>query len=378
MLFSQIIGHEDIKKKLIQSVKENRIAHAQLFLGPEGTGKLALAIAYAQYINCTNKGENDSCGVCPSCKKFNTLAHPDLHFVFPNASNKTVKTSPESDLFLTEWREYLTSCDCYASLPNWYNALDIENKQGLINVRDASTIIRKLNLKSYEAEYKVVIIWMAERLNTEASNRLLKLVEEPPEKTLFILVSENQEELLMTIRSRTVLMKIPKLTYNDVSEALVKKFNCNAENAHNAAVLSNGNWILATNYVGNQDEEKIYFTFFQKWMRYCFKFNAPELIDFIANDIKSLGREKQKEFLAYGLNLFHNALFINNGLINNVLLPEDEKAFLRNFAPFISNNNIDLITELFEESIRQIERNGNAQLIFLDDSFKIFNYFKMK
>ena len=182
----------------------------------------------------------------------------------------------------------------------------------------------------------------------------------------------------MTIRSRTVLMKIPKLTYNDVSEALVKKFNCNAENAHNAAVLSNGNWILATNYVDNQDEEKIYFTCFQKWMRYCFKFNAPELIDFIANDIKSLGREKQKEFLAYGLNLFHNALFINNGLINNVLLPEDEKAFLKNFAPFISNNNIDLITELFEESIRQIERNGNAQLIFLDDSFKIFNYFKMK
>ena len=378
MLFSQIIGHEDIKKKLIQSVKENRIAHAQLFLGPEGTGKLALAIAYAQYINCTNKRENDSCGECPSCKKFNALAHPDLHFIFPSTTNKNVKKDPESDLFLTEWREYLTSCDCYASLPNWYNALDIENKQGLINVRDASTIIKKLNLKSYEAEYKVVIIWMAERLNTEASNRLLKLVEEPPEKTLFILVSENQEELLMTIRSRTVLMKIPKLTYNDVSEALVKKFNCNAENAHNAAVLSNGNWILATNYVDNQDEEKIYFTFFQKWMRYCFKFNAPELIDFIANDIKSLGREKQKEFLAYGLNLFHNALFINNGLINNVLLPEDEKAFLKNFAPFISNNNIDLITELFEESIRQIERNGNAQLIFLDDSFKIFNYFKMK
>lgn len=378
MLFSQIIGHEDIKKKLIQSVKENRIAHAQLFLGPEGTGKLALAIAYAQYINCTNKRENDSCGECPSCKKFNALAHPDLHFIFPSTTNKNVKKDPESDLFLTEWREYLTSCDCYASLPNWYNALDIENKQGLINVRDASTIIRKLNLKSYEAEYKVVIIWMAERLNTEASNRLLKLVEEPPEKTLFILVSENQEELLMTIRSRTVLMKIPKLTYNDVCEALVKKFNCNAENAHNAAVLSNGNWILATNYVDNQDEEKIYFTFFQKWMRYCFKFNAPELIDFIANDIKSLGREKQKEFLAYGLNLFHNALFINNGLINNVLLPEDEKAFLKNFAPFISNNNIDLITELFEESIRQIERNGNAQLIFLDDSFKIFNYFKMK
>ena len=378
MLFSQIVGHEDIKKKLIQSVKENRIAHAQLFLGPEGTGKLALAIAYAQYINCTNKGENDSCGVCPSCKKFNTLAHPDLHFVFPNASNKTVKTSPESDLFLTEWREYLESCDCYASLPNWYNAFGCENKQGLINVRDASTIIKKLSLKSYEAEYKVAIIWMAERFNIEAANRLLKSLEEPQEKTLFILISENQEDLLMTIRSRTVMMKIPKLTYNEVYDALIKKFNCGEECAHNAALLSNGNWILANNYIDNQDEDNLYFSCFQKWMRYCFKFSAPELIDFIANDIKPLGREKQKEFLSYGLNMFHNALFINNGLMNNVFLPENEKNFLKNFAPFISNNNIDLISELFEESINQIERNGNASMIFLDDSFKIFNYFKIK
>jgi DNA polymerase-3 subunit delta' len=182
----------------------------------------------------------------------------------------------------------------------------------------------------------------------------------------------------MTIRSRTVLMKIPKLSYDEVRNALVKKFDCSTESAHNAALLSNGNWIQANNYIDNQDDEKVYFSCFQKWMRYCFKFNAPELIDFIANDIKPLGREKQKEFLSYGLNMFHNALFINNGLINNVLLPDDEKNFLRNFAPFISNNNIDLITELFEESINQIERNGNAHLIFLDDSFKIFNYFKMK
>ena len=378
MLFSQIIGHEDIKKKLIQSVKENRIAHAQLFLGPEGTGKLALAIAYAQYINCTNKGENDSCGVCPSCKKFNNLAHPDLHFVFPSTTNKNVKKDPESDLFLTEWREYLKSCDCYANLSNWYNAFEVENKQGIINVHDAATIIRKLSLKTYEAEYKIAIIWMAEKLNLEASNKLLKLLEEPQDKTLFILISENQEELLMTIRSRTVMMKIPKLSYNEVRDALVKKFNCNAENAHNAAVLSDGNWILASHYIENQDEEKFNFACFQKWMRYCFKFSAPELIDFIANDIKSLGREKQKEFLSYGLNMFHNALFINNGLLNHVLLTEEEMNFMKNFAPFVSNKNIDLISELFEESINQIERNGNAQMIFLDDSFKIFNYFKIK
>ena len=378
MLFSQIIGHEDIKAKLIQSVKENRVAHAQLFLGQEGTGKLALAIAYAQYINCTNRGEHDSCGICPSCKKYNALAHPDLHFIFPTTTNKNVKKDPESDLFLAEWREYLEKCETYADLSSWYNALDVENKQGAINVRDAATIMRKLNLKAYEAEYKVAIIWMAEKLNVQAANKLLKVLEEPPEKTLFILISENQEELLTTIRSRTVLMKIPKLTLDEVQNALVNKFGCDYNVARNAAVLANGNWILAQSYINDQEDEKIYFQSFQKWMRYCFRFSASELIDFIANDIKSLGREKQKEFLAYGLNFFHNALLMNNGLSDNVLLPEDEKAFLKNFAPFISNNNIDLITELFEESINQIERNGNASLIFLDDSYKIFNYFKMK
>lgn len=378
MLFSQIIGHEDIKAKLIQSVKENRVAHAQLFLGQKGTGKLALAVAYAQYINCANKGENDSCGECPSCKKYNALAHPDLHFIFPNTTNKNVKKDPESDLFIADWREYLEKCECYADLSSWYNALDVENKQGSINVRDAATIMRKLNLKAYEAEYKVAIIWMAEKLNIQAANKLLKLLEEPSDKTLFILISENQDEILTTIRSRTVLMKIPKLTLEEVQKALVEKFSCDINVARNAAVLANGNWILAQRFVDDYEDEKLYFQCFQKWMRYCFKFSASELIDFIANDIKSLGREKQKEFLAYGLNFFHNAMMMNNGLRDNVMLPDDEKAFLNNFAPFISNNNIDMISELFEESINQIERNGNASIIFMDNSFKIFNYFKMK
>ena len=211
MLFSQIIGHEDIKKKLIQSVKENRIAHAQLFLGPEGTGKLALAIAYAQYVNCTNKGENDSCGECPSCKKFNNLAHPDLHFIFPSTTNKNVKKDPESDFFLTEWREYLESCECYANISSWHNALDAENKQGIINVRDASTIIRKLNLKTYESEYKVAIIWMAERLNIEAANKLLKLLEEPPENVIFILATTEEHKILPTILSRCIRFEFKKI-----------------------------------------------------------------------------------------------------------------------------------------------------------------------
>lgn len=378
MLFSDIIGHEDIKSKLIQSVKDNRVAHAQLFLGPEGSGKLSLAIAYAQYINCSNRGENDSCGECPSCRKYNALAHPDLHFIFPTATNKSVKKDPESELFLAEWREYIERCEAYADLSSWYNALDVENKQGVINVRDASSIMRKLNLKAYEAEYKVVIIWMAEKLNIQAANKMLKLLEEPPEKTLFILVSENHEELLTTVRSRTVLVKVPKLPFDDVQTSLIQKFSCGIEEARDAATLANGNWILASRYVNEQEDDKFYFSCLQKWMRYCFKFNAPELIDFIANDIKSLGRERQKEFLSYALNFFHNVLLFNNNLNDNVLLPDDEKKFLSNFAPFINSNNIELICGLFEESINQIERNGNASLIFLDDSYMIYNYFKIK
>lgn len=378
MLFSQIIGHDDIKQKLIQSVKENRVAHAQLFLGPEGTGKLALAIAYAQYLNCTDKRENDSCGVCASCKKYNALAHPDLHFVFPSTTNKSVKKDPESELFITEWREYLQSCDSYAALSSWYDSLEVENKQGIINVRDAATIMRKLSLKTYEAEYKVAIIWMAEKLNAQAANKLLKLLEEPPEKTLFILVAENQEELLTTVLSRTVLMKIPKLSVEVLQNALSQRLGASSQEAYNAASLADGSWLLACHYLKDQDDEKFYATSFQKWMRYCFRFAAPEIIDFIANDIKPLGREKQKEFLSYGLNIFHNALLTNNNMSDKVLLPSDEKNFLTNFAPFITLNNIALITELFEESINQIERNGNASLIFLDSSFKMYNYFKMK
>lgn len=378
MLFSQIIGQEDIKKKLIQSVKESRVAHAQLFLGPEGTGKLSLAIAYAQYINCKNRTDADSCGVCPSCRKFNSWIHPDLHFMFPTTINKSVRKDPESDLFITEWREYLKSCNTYANLPDWYDFIDVENKQGIINVRDAYTILRKLSFKAYESEYKVAIIWMAEKLNQQCANKLLKLLEEPPEKTVFILIADNQGELLSTIRSRTVLLKIPKLGFQEIKDALVQQFDCSEKEAHNSATLANGNWILACRYLRRQEDEKFYFHAFQKWMRYCFRFNAPKLIDFIVNDIRPLGREKQKEFLEYGLNIFHNSLFFNNNMMNNVLLPDEEKIFIGNFSPFINPNNIELICELFEESINQIGRNGNASIIFLDDSYKIYNYLKIK
>ena len=378
MLFSEVIGHEELKKRLIQSVRESRVSHAQLFLGPEGSGKLPLALAYAQYINCTNRSETDSCGVCPSCRKFMSLTHPDLHFVFPTATNKGVKQNPESDLFISEWREYLADCQCYADLSDWFNKLDIENKQGVINVRDAVTILRKLSFKAYESEYKIAIIWMADKLNVQCANKLLKLIEEPPAKTLFILIAENQEELLTTIRSRCMLVKVPKITMPEVQDALVQKFACSAQEAYDAAALADGNWLMAQHFVKDKEDEKLYAGIFQKWMRYCFKGAVPELIDLVANDIKPLGREKQKEFLEYGLNIFHNSLLFNNSMSDYVLLPTDEKNFTQNFAPFINIRNVGQICSLFEESINQIERNGNASIIFTDNSLKITKLLRVK
>ena len=378
MLFSEIVGHDDLKKRLIQSVNENRVAHAQLFVGTEGSGKMALAIAYAQYINCQNRTESDSCGVCPSCKKYMSLSHPDLHFIFPTATNKSVKKDPESDLFLAEWREYFSDCQGYVNLSEWFDKLDIENKQGIINVRDASTVIRKLSFKSYESEYKVVILWMPEKLNVFSANKLLKLIEEPPEKTLFLLVAGNQEEVLSTIRSRCVLVKVPRLDTAVIKDALVEKCGCSEQLALDAATMSNGSWPLAKRFSNDIDNEMLYADTFRKWMRYCFKGAVPELIDFVANEIKGLGREKQKALLEYGLNIFHCSLLINNNISSAVMLTSAEKTFAQNFAPYINMKNVTQICALFEESINQIVRNANAQLVFMDDSLKMSKLLRLR
>lgn len=378
MLFSEIVGHDDLKQRLIQSVNENRVAHAQLFVGTEGSGKMALAIAYAQYINCQNRTESDSCGACPSCKKYMSLSHPDLHFIFPTATNKSVKKDPESDLFLAEWREYFSDCQGYVNLSEWFDKLDIENKQGIINVRDASTVIRKLSFKSYESEYKVVILWMPEKLNVFSANKLLKLIEEPPEKTLFLLVAENQEEVLSTIRSRCVLVKVPRLDSAVIKDALVEKCGCSEQLALDAATMSNGSWPLAKRFSNDIDNEMLYADTFRKWMRYCFKGAVPELIDFVANEIKGLGREKQKALLEYGLNIFHCSLLINNNISSAVMLTSAEKTFAQNFAPYINMKNVTQICALFEESINQIVRNANAQLVFMDDSLKMSKLLRLR
>ena len=377
MQFKDVIGQEEVKRKLILSVQENRVPHAQLFLGPEGNGKLPLALAYAQYILCPHRSATDSCGVCPSCQKISKLTHPDLHFVMPTTTTKSVKSNPESDLFLNEWREYVLQNEGYVDTSSWYSFLEVENKQGAIYVRDASTLLRKLNFKAYEGDYKIAIIWMAEKLRTDTANKLLKLLEEPPEKTLFILIAEDQEELLATIRSRTSLVKVPRLDLEAIQDALVHRLNCSAQQASDAAMIAEGSWIKAKEYVKDADDQKYYFRTFQQWMRLCFKAAVNELIDF-SNNIKSIGRERQKDLLEYGLGIIRNAQLFNNNLATLVMLPEEEKKFNAGFAPFVNASNIVQIIELLEEASRQIERNGYAPIIFLDCSFKIAKLLRVK
>ena len=377
MQFKSIIGQDEVKRKLIMSVQENRVPHAQLFLGPEGNGKLPLALAYAQYILCPHRTATDSCGVCPSCQKISKLTHPDLHFVVPTTTTKSVKSNPESDLFMNEWRDYVLQKEGYVDTSSWYEFLEVENKQGYISVRDAASLLRKLSFKAYEGEYKIAIIWMAEKMRVDTANKLLKLLEEPPEKTVFLLIAEDAEELLATIKSRTALVKIPALDTASIEMALQQRFGCDPQQAHDAAMISEGNWLTASQSFKDFEDHKFFFTTFQQWMRLCFKAAYSELIDF-SNNIKSLGREKQKELLDYGLHIIRNSLLFNNNLAEIVMLPDDERTFNSKFAPFVSPANLAQIAELFEEAIRQIERNGYAPLIFTDVSFKMIGLLKKK
>ena len=377
MQFKDVIGQEEIKRKLILSVQENRVPHAQLFLGPEGNGKLPLALAYGQYILCPHRTATDSYGVCPSCQKISKLTHPDLHFVVPSTTTKSVKSNPESDLFMSEWREYVAQKEGYVDASSWYEFLEVENKQGYISVRDAATLLRKLSFKAYEGEYKIAIIWMAEKMRVDTANKLLKLLEEPPEKTLFILIAEDQEELLATIRSRTSLVKVPRIEQDAVKTALIQRLDCTEQQASDAAIVAEGNWIKAIELVKDAEDQKYYFRTFQQWMRLCFKAAVNELIDF-SNNIKSIGRERQKRLLDYGLNIIRNSLFFNYNLAQLVMLPEEEKKFNSSFAPFVHKANMAQIAVLLEEASRQIERNGYAPLVFLDTSFKMTKLLRMK
>ena len=363
MQFKDIIGQEDIKKHLINTVKENRVSHAQLFFGPEGSGKLALAVAFAQYVSCTNKLENDSCGKCLSCLKYQKLIHPDLHFAFPIFKKKSTDKPLCSD-YLKQWREIFIE-NPYFDINQWYKKINIENKQGVIYKREGNEIIRKLSFKSFESEYKVLILWLPEKMESANVGILLKIFEEPPPKTLILLVSDNMEQIIKTILSRTILVKIPKIDDYSLGQKLKSEFNIDENQFSNILHLANGNYFKAISILKRSESDIFNLDQFMKLFRLAYT-KEMLLIDNWVDEISSLGREKQMEFISYSLKMIRENFVLNYKKPQINYMTNEENDFSIKFSRFINNKNIREINELLNEAYFHIERNGYAKIIFFN------------
>ncbi len=379
MLFKDIIGQRELKKKLIHTVNQGRISHAQLFLGKTGYGALPLALAYAQYIQCSNRQNGDSCGQCSSCLKINKVAHPDLHFSFPVNTNNQIKTKPKSDDFIKDWREIIIKNEGYFDLKDWHKSIGIEMKQSLINVGESQEIIKKLSLKPYEAEYKILIMWMPEFMNVQASNKLLKLIEEPTPKTVLILVAQEEEELLKTITSRTQLIRVPPIQKQAIEDHLKEELNQSEDVALKASAFAEGDFLLALDKVNKSEEDELFFEYFKEWMRSCHAANIDKMYAWVEEmSSRSVGREKQKRFLEYALEIMREGLLRNymNGQLNRFEGAEGQ--FMIKFAPFVHENNVFGIIEILTDAHYHISRNAYAKILFMDMSMKFANLLRVK
>lgn len=374
MLFSEILGQEHIKNHLTKSADYGRVPHAQLFVGPEGSGTLPMAIAYAQYLLCKNSnGENtngnDSCNL-----KFNNLSHPDLHFVFPVANNDKIKSHAVSKHFMEEWRQ-LIERQPYGNLFDWYRILGIDNKQGQIGVDEAQDIVKTLSLKSYEGGYKVMLIWMAEKMNTSASNKLLKLIEEPPNQTVFILITEDEEQIINTIKSRCQILQFAPLAEDIIKNGLIANYQIPEADAIKIAHQANGNYNKACDLVYSDSEDTQFEDWFVFWIRSAFKAkgNKSAIHDLISwsETIAKTGRETQKQFLNFCLDFFRQALLLNYQAEQLVFMEPKTSFKLENFAPYVHGNNIMEISNELQDAIYHIERNGNSKIILTDLSIKL-------
>ncbi|HZL11509.1 MAG TPA: DNA polymerase III subunit [Prolixibacteraceae bacterium] len=368
MFFKEVIGQDATKQRLIQSVNEERVSHAQLFAGPPGTGKLALAIAYAQYVACTNRQAGDSCGECPSCKKIRKLIHPDLHFVFPVIKTKKFE-KPVSDNFLEDWR-MMVGRNPYFSMDQWFSQIGVENAQGLIYSHQSEEIIRKLNLKSYESEYKTMIIWLPEKMHVACANKLLKMIEEPPVKTLFILITENEEDILSTIRSRCQLITIPPIDSVALGKAIQEVPEAEGCDIRNIVHLARGNYGKALELL--QPDEQILFNLerFKELMRFSYGRKYSDLFKWV-DQVAGIGREKQKSLLNYFLIILRENFMYNLKNRNLSFMSDQEEEFSKRFSPFINERNIVELTEVFETAFAHIGMNGNPRIIFTDVTFKV-------
>jgi len=376
MLFKEIVGSLNTKKQLIEGVKNNRVSHAQLFSGNSGSAKLALAFAYAQFLNCDNRIADDSCNTCSSCLKYNNLSHPDLHIIIPVLKVNNIKF-PVSDHFIGQWREFIRD-NYYSSLNDWIDSFGTENKtgqQGTIYKDEANNIHKKLSLKNYEADYRVVLIWMPERMNLEVSNKLLKLFEEPPKGTIFILVSENTNQLLPTIISRLQTINIPDFTTEDIVQYFGENM-LSLEKAKQLRNLTDADFGKISKILADKENDLDLFNDFSSWMRLSYKMDVQGISKWV-DELSVRGRKQQKLFLSYAIKMVRECLIYN--FASNSLLKsnENELAFLTKFSPFIHEKNSILIVEKLEESIKAINRNANAKILFFELSLQMVKFLKL-
>lgn len=363
MQFSRIVGQQQLKESMVQAISEGRISHAQLFLGPEGNGALPLALAYTQYLFCKNRTATDSCGQCPQCQKISKLAHPDVHFVYPLALSKEVEKS--TDVFV-KWKEAFLQ-NPYLSLSDWMEFLEAENKQMVIGVGESKDILHQLSLTSYEGSYKVMILWMAEKMNLVAANKILKILEEPPDKTIFFLITESTQ-LPITILSRTQITKVPRIAENELAPVLVASHGLSEDAARYLAQASEGNYRVAQILAGERESSEFNFLKFQEWMRMCLKLDGEKLSGWIT-EMAGIGRERQKQFLSYSIKLIRQSLLLDSGL--PVRTAQNEEEFLQKFSPYVPFNGGSAIAEEMTRAYHAVERNANPKILLMSLSLKI-------
>ncbi len=374
MLFKDILGLSHIKAHLTQSAEAGRIPHAQMFVGPEGCGKLITALAYSRYLLCGNSGGENTGGADSCNTKCANLSHPDLHFAFPVSNTDKVKSHAVSSHFLSEWRQFVNE-QPYGNLFDWYQLIGIEKKQGQIGVDEAHDIVKRLSLKSYEGGFKVMLVWMAEKMNIAASNKLLKLIEEPPDKTAIILIVEDEEQVMQTIKSRCQILHFPPLPEEAIARALEEKGLLRDE-ALKVAHEANGNFNKALDLMNRDSEDLVFERWFVQWVRSAFKARGNkgavhELILW-SEEIAKTGRETQKKFLKYCLAIMRQAMLINFQVPQLAYMNLRIEGFdLKRFAPFVHENNILEIAEELEQAVYHIERNGNSKIVLMDLSIKL-------
>jgi DNA polymerase-3 subunit delta' len=361
MKFSEVIGHKELLDTLRKNIDAGRVSHAQLITGECGWGTLQVALAYVQYLHCAHREGGEPCGKCPSCVQIEALAHPDMHFAFPIV-NPT--KNPTCDSFVGEWREFVRANDAIFDEKAWYEAIDAGNSQGIIPKKEADNIIRKLSFKAFEGEFKSVIIWLPERMNREAANTLLKILEEPWEKTLFLLIAEHPEQLLDTIISRTQPINVGRIEPEALAAYAVERLGATPESAAAAARIADGSIIalrrvLATEGAAQTDN----FELFTRLMRLSFSNRHLELFDW-ADQLASAGREAQKNFFEYALGLIRESYMLTAGLDNLSHIWGQEREFCLKFAPYVANHNVEALVAEMERALRDIGQNGNPRMVF--------------